>query len=226
MAIPGPAILAWITRQSDSPIITTYVMIGIFFIFIWQGMVFPIGWSVSQELNEGTLDFSLISRTSIMAIIFGKASSELVNRFRVAFIAVLVFILVSRETPVAQNFPLLVCSMLFVIIGIAATCLLFAPLFLLAKGKPGFWNAIIPFGTILSCFLIPVVHLPAALGVISRIFPASWAMQGIWFSINGESTWQIVQSWGMCLVTAVLMLIITYFMFKEVEKRIRITGVL
>ena len=223
-SVPGAIILAWIVRQSGDQDVITYVIVGVFFVSIWRGIVFQIGWSIHNELSGGTLDFSLISRTPLIALIFGKSLAEVLYRARSGLIASIIILLMAGKPPDAANIPLLICSLVFVVISISITGLLFAPLFVLARGRGGFWNAIIPFTTVLGCFLIPIVQLPTGLAVAARFIPASWAMESVWFSIVGAKWWIILRAWGMCLLTTAFVFTISYLMLRIVEKRIKMTG--
>ena len=223
-AVPGAVVLGWIVRQSGDQDVITYVMVGAFFVSIWRGVIFQIGWLIHSESSGGTLDFSLISHTPLIASIFGKSLAEVLYRARSGLFASIIILLMAGKPPVVANIPLLLCSLLFVIVGISTAGLLFSPLFVLARGRGGFWNAIIPFTTVLGCFLVPIVQLPYGLAVTARLIPASWAMESIWFCIIGESWQNILRTWGMCLLAAVFVLAISYTMLKVVEKRIKVTG--
>jgi len=224
LVIPTAIILAWIVRQRGDQDIITYVIIGAFFSAIWRGVVFQIGWSINTESANGTLESSIVCRTPLIMLIFGKSLAVFLYKSRSGLIASIVILLLAGKPPAVDNIPLLLLSLIFVVISIALTSLLFAPLFVLVRGKGGFWNAIIPFGAILSCFLIPIIHLPQGLAIASRFIPASWAMESVWFSITGKTWWEIMRSWGMCILTTFFILGASYIMFSIVEKRVRATG--
>ncbi|MDD5289216.1 MAG: hypothetical protein PHY28_08925, partial [Dehalococcoidales bacterium] len=121
---------------------------------------------------------------------------------------------------------LLPLSVLVAIIGVFMVGLFFAPFMTLARGRGGFFNAFMPFAAVLSGFLFPVDRLPSGLLVIARLLPTSWAMDGVWQSIQGSSWLQVATSWGISILLSALWFWVIYFMFKMVEKRIRVTGAL
>jgi ABC-type multidrug transport system permease subunit len=122
---------------------------------------------------------------------------------------------------------LLVVSLIFVFIGLIATSIFFAPLMVLVGARGGFTHAILPFGSVLSGFILPIVKLPQALEVLARWVPSSWAMESVWRSVQGPGSWsQIMTGWGVCILVSIVWFAVTYFMYNIVEKRIRITGTL
>jgi hypothetical protein len=65
------------------------------------------------------------------------------------------------------------------------------------------------------------------LEAVARLIPLSWAMDGVWQSINGTGTLASAFSdWGLCILTSAVWLGVTYLLFKVVIKRIRVTGAL
>ena len=131
----------------------------------------------------------------------------------------------TRTVPVVSQPLALIVSLLLVIIGITVASLFFSPLMVLVGGRGGFFNTVIPFGLVLSGFVFPVDKLPVVLMVPARLMPTSWAMDGIRLSLTAGSTWtEIFTSWGLCLLTSVFLGVITFFMFRIVERRLRVTG--
>jgi len=78
-----------------------------------------------------------------------------------------------------------------------------------------------------SGFLYPIGILPAALQVIARGLPTSWAMESVIMATTGSgSTWEIVIRWVIALALAVVYLFIMQLLFRLVERRVRVTAAL
>jgi ABC-2 type transport system permease protein len=226
-AIPMVAVLAWVATQSDNVSVLTYLMVGAPLMAIWNGMIFRAGWSLNNELFGHTLDFAIISRTPVIAMLFGKTLAQVFYGIPSGLAALFTMFLITRQLPEVASLPLLIVSLFLVIISLAIAGLAIAPFMVLVGGRAGFFNAIIPFGAVLSGFIFPITRLPIGLEVIARLIPTSWAMDGVWQAINGpDSFWSIAGTWGACILTSVFLLIISCLMFKVVEKRIRVTGIL
>lgn len=226
-SIPVVAVLAWIAIRSDSVFVLTYILVGAPLMAIWNGVVFRVGWSLNSELSGRTLEFAMISRTPMILVMLGKTLAQLIYGIPTGIIAFLTMILITREFPAVDNLAFLVFSLLFVILGITIVSLLFSPLMVIVGGRAGFFNSIMPLGVLVSGFMFPIDQLPLGLEIMARLLPTSWAMYGVWHSITGiESTWSIIGAWAACVLSSAVWLSITYLMFKAVEKRIRITGIL
>jgi len=227
MAVPTVAVIAWVAVRSDNPQVLTYLLVGAPLAFVWNGVILRVGWSLSTELFGRTLEFTLISRTPLILALFGKALAHIAYGLPVGVIALITMLLVTRQVPQVASLPLLLVSLFLVIIGLAIISLLLAPTVVLAGGRGGFFNVIMALGVLVSGFMFPIDRLPIGLEVVARMLPTSWAMSGIWQSIIGpESLWPVIGAWAMCLLTSAVLLAITYWMFKAVERRIRVTGIL
>jgi ABC-2 type transport system permease protein len=225
VSIPTVAIFAWIAQQRGDPAVLTYILIGAPLITIWNGAVFRVGYTLTNELSNQTLQFVYISRTPMVVVALGKALVQIVYGLPMGILALATVFLINRTVPQVADIGLLLCSLIFAIVGLTIACLFFSPLMVLVGGRAGFFNAIIPFGLILSGFIFPVDRLPFVLEVMARFMPTSWAMDSIWLSIQGTGSWQpVIASWGMCLLTSAGLSGVTYLLFRIVERRIRITG--
>lgn len=225
--VPTAAVFAWIVGQSADPSALSYIYFGAPVMMIYQFVVFMVGWSLNNELVGRTLEFSLISRTPMMFVMFGKAVATIVRGIPGGIVTAAVIFIVSRQSPEVADPGPLVVSLLFVFIGMSVTALAFSPLMVIAGGRGGFFNAFIPFGVVLSGFLFPVAQLPTALRLMARLIPTSWAMEGVWQSIQGvESVGSLAGVLAMSLLASAALLGVTWLMFGAVEKRIRVTGTL
>lgn len=190
-----------------------------------SGLIFKVGWSLSDELWGYTLDFSLISRTPLMVILVGKSIAQMIYRLPMGVMTLLAMFIVTRQLPSVADVPLLLVALFFACISLVAVSLLFSPLMVLVGGKAGFFNAIIPLAVVLSGFLFPIDRLPFALEIIARFMPTSWAMVSIWQSIDGvNSSWSFVSNILLCVLTSLFMLFVTYFLCRVVERKLRVTG--
>jgi ABC-type multidrug transport system permease subunit len=224
-AIPTVGVYAWIALQSQDTSKFSYLLVGAPLMAIWNGVVFRTGWSLDDEMYYRTLEFAMISRTPMLVVLLGKALAQLAYGIPAGILSLLTMFAITHQMPAVANLPLLSGSVVFILIGLTVISLLFAPVLVLAGGKAGFFNGILPFGVLLSGFVFPVESLPGALKMISYVLPTSWSMTSAWRAIEGSgSTWSVVSGWVMCIVTSAMLFALTYILFKVIEKRIRITG--
>ncbi|MBA7673774.1 hypothetical protein ES703_81978 [subsurface metagenome] len=225
--IPMVAVLAWVALQSKSALAFALISIGTCFMIMWNSAVARVGRSTGEEIERGIFHINLLSKTPVSVIMLGKAISYMTFTAISGTSAFLVILAVTRKLPEVGNLPALIVSTLIAMFAMISVSLIFAPLAVLADRRGGFFNAILPFGAMFSGFLYPISVLPNAFQVIARMLPTPYAMDGIIRSIQGqESIWGIIGNWGTSLGLSLLFLFVAYFLFKLVESRIRITGVL
>ena len=188
--IPNVLILAWMARRSDNPVAITYIALGSSLMLVWTNAVFRMGWSLSNERWGGLLDVSLVSRSPLMVTMLGKALA-------LSFFSLLtgagafVFILIAAPGMVAiTNLPLATISLAITLFVMICAGFIFSPITVLVGEPSGLFAAVMPFGVVCSGFLYPIQLLPAALQVIARGLPTSWAMEGLIMATTGSgSTW-------------------------------------
>ena len=226
-AIPTAYVIAWVADRSDTSAVLALVLIGVPMMVIWQGSVFRMGWSLSTEMNIGTLELTLATRTPLALIMLGKALAITVFIILSSLAAFIIVVVVSRELLDIAEVGVFIPSL-----GIALFCLfsgafIFAPLTVWVRGRPGFFSAIMPFGVAFSGFLYPVSVLPDTLEPLSWLLSTSWAMRAVISSIEGgSSTTDIAGYWTIAILISIAYWGLTLFLFKKVVARVRATGAL
>jgi ABC-type polysaccharide/polyol phosphate export permease len=224
-AIPSALVIGWIALKSNNQEVMTYLLIGAPLINVWNNVVLNVGWSLDEEIYGRVLDFSIISRTPLMVVQFGKALAHLISQVPTGLVALVTMIITIRHVPSIADIPSLLLSMIFIIIGMVTFSLCMSPVAVLAGGRGGFFTIFMSLGIMISGFMFPISRLPDWLQVIARIMPTSWAMSGVWKAITGyPSFWSMIEVWGWFLVTTGAMLFVTWLLFRAVEKRIKVTG--
>jgi ABC-type multidrug transport system permease subunit len=222
---PNAAVLAWVVRESTEPLALAYVSLGSFMMALWNGGVFRVGWSLTNELWSGTFELSIASKSPAFVITFGKALALIASSIIAGAASFFVVVAVAQDMLSVDSIPLLFVSLVVAFIALAAGCFIFAPLMALSRGRGGFFNAFLPLGTVLSGFLYPLTTLPKGLEVVGHLLPTSWAMDAVIRSADGSgSVWTVVGEWGIAISVAIAWLGISFVMFQAVEKRLRVLG--
>ena len=224
-AVPLVAVVTWITTQSPDSKPFAYISIGVILLAIWQIGVFLSGWSLAEEFQQGTVDYTMVSRTPLRVVILTKSLATLIMAIPSSLFAFATVQLISRELMDVERPLFLLVSIVVAAWCIIAVGYMFAPLFVLVKGRAGFFNAFQPLGIALSGFLYPVSQLSEELQIVARLLPTSWAMDGVIHSIeSGGSAGRIYADWGVALGLSVVVLAATLFMFGKVENGLRRSG--
>ena len=225
--LPLVVLMAWIATRVDSPTVLQYILVVGFFLVVWYNTVFRMGNALGGEFWLGTLELTIISRTPLMVVMLGKCLAIALYCTISAVIAFLAMVLVSQKIVSVADPVLLVCSALLTMFAIISISFIFVPLMVLVRGEPGFYNGIRPLGMLFSGFLFPVSRLPEVIQPVAGLLPTSWAMNGVIRALEGgHSLGSIGSDWGAALVLSFAYFGITWWLFRVVERRVRVLGTL
>ena len=223
--LPLVVVLAWIASWSPSSVPLDYLAVGVFLMAIWNWVVIRTGWAITFEFYAGIFDYTLTSRTPLMLVVFGRALALTTAGIPSGIVSFFVILLISKQLIHVSNLPLLLVSLGIAIFGIISVGLIFAPFFLLVRGRAGFFNVVRPIGVVLAGFLYPVAFLSSGVEVLARILPISWAMDGIIYSLEFEGVArEVIYHLGIALALSIAFLVATYLLIRKVEDRIRLSG--
>jgi len=225
-SVPIVAVWGWIAIQTPSPSVLSYLMVGAPLMTIWHSVFFGIVGSLRGEINYRTIEFNMISKTSVLTVLFGRATAMMTFGIPAGIVAVVTMLIVTRQAPEIASYPWLFASIVFVFLGLTITGMFLAPISALTnRYHGGMFSPLIPIITVLCGFVFPVSELPAGLRVLAHFLPSTWAMQSALQAIQGpDSTWAVLSGWFICLAVGAAMLLVTIFLYKMVEKRLRLTG--
>ena len=222
----GPAIIiGWVAGQSGNATAMAYVFIGASLSMMWNTGIFRTGRSLANEHLLGTLDLLMTTRTPLAVLMFGKALAVIafgaING-AVTFGVVLAF---TQRAPSIDNVGLFLAAALMALLAVVVSSFLFAPLSYLVGVRSGFFNAIMPFGAVVSGFLYPIDVLPGWLEAVARCLPTAWAMEAAVHAIEASaSDLRVLADLGAALALSVVLLAVAYGLFSKAERRVRVTG--
>ena len=224
--VPYMIIMGWIAGKSDNPAILAYVPVGAILATMWNLGSFRVGHSLLGEFFNQTLDPMVLSRSPMMVVMLGKVLSITTIAAISAPISLATVYAVLGELPHIAHPPLFAATLLVTVAALVVTSCFFSPAYVLSGGAQGYMNTIGPFGIVFSGFLYPIGVLPVALEAVARVFPTSWAMQAVVGSINGAPVGDVLINGAVALGLGAVWMLTTVWMFRKVEERIRITGML
>jgi ABC-2 type transport system permease protein len=222
----GPAIIVgWVAGRSGNVTAMAYVFIGASLSMMWNTGIFRTGRSLAAEHVAGTLDLLMTTRTPLPVLMFGKALAVIafgaINGL-VTFAVVLAF---TQHVPAIDNVGLFLVAAVVALLTVVVSSFLFAPLSYLVGVRSGFFNAIMPFGAVVSGFLYPIDVLPGWLEVVARCLPTAWAMEAAVHAIEtSASDLRVLADLSVALGLCVALLAASYWLFLKAERRVRVTG--
>ncbi len=222
----GPGIvLGYVAGRGENPTAVSYVFVGAALSMIWNMGIFRTGWSLANEHSMGTLDLMMTTRTPVALIMLGKALAIIAFVSIGGVVAFLLVLGVSRQTPPLDNAALFLASGCVALVAVIAMCFVFAPFSFIVGVRGGFFNALMPFGSVVSGFLYPIDVLPASLEAVARLLPTAWAMQAVVESIDGGSSGAtILLHLGVALALSAALMVAACLLFVMAERRVRLSG--
>jgi ABC-type uncharacterized transport system permease subunit len=221
----GPGIVfGYVAGRGDNPTAVSYVFVGVALSMIWNMGIFRTGWSLANEHAMGTLDLMMTTRTPVALIMLGKALAIIAFVSIGGVVAFLLVLAVSRQAPQLDDAALFLASGCVALVAVIAMCFVFAPFSFIAGVRGGFFNALMPFGSVVSGFLYPIDVLPASLEAVARLLPTAWAMQAVIESIDGGSDATILLHLGIALALSAALIAAACLLFVEAERRVRLSG--
>jgi ABC-2 type transport system permease protein len=226
--LPQVAVFGWMASKNPDRSVFAYLLIGAPLMAVWQSVFFGISTSLNSEIRNGTIEFAMISRTSMLVVLFGKALAMMVFGIPVGLFSASIMLIITRQAPQIASYPYALISVVIIFIGLAVTALVMAPVMALTRGNyAGMYVPLLPLIMTFSGFLFPVANLPQGLEILSRILPSSWAMDSVLQAVKGpDSFWEVASGWIYCLLLSSVLMFLTFWLFKLVEKRLRITGLM
>ena len=195
--LPLVILMAWIATRVDSPTVLQYILVGGFFLVVWHNTVFRMGNALDGEFWLGTLELTMISRTPLVVVMFGKCLAITLYCTISGVVAFLAMVLVSQKIVSVAEPLVLIGSVLLTMLAIISISFMFVPLMVLVRGEAGFYNGVRPIGMLFSGFLFPVSRLPEVIQPVAGLLPTSWAMNGVIQAVEGgHSLGSIGSDWG------------------------------
>ncbi len=223
--VPLAVVLAWIAARGSGTVPADYLFIGIFLMSVWNWIAIRMGWSLTSELIGGTFDYTTTSRTPLGIVIFGRAVALTVASIPSGIAPMLMILWVSGQVIQVADPLAVVAALVMGVFNVISVAFVFAPFFLLVRGREGLFNLIRPLGVVFCGFLYPVTFLAPGLEVAARFLPVSWAMDAVLLAIESEgATLQAVQYLGIAFVISCAYLAVSQLLLQRVEYRVRVAG--
>ena len=223
--VPIAVVLAWIASKGSGPVPIDYLFVGIFLMSVWNWITIRMGWSLTGELIGGTSDYTTTSRTPLGLIIFGRAVALTAASIPSGIAPLLMILWISGQVISASEPLILVAALIIGVFNVIFVAFVFAPLFLLVRGREGLFNLIRPLGVVFCGFLYPVAFLAPGVEVVARFLPVSWAMDAVLLSLDSKgAAGDAAQYLAIALAISLAYLAFSQLLLRRIEYRIRVIG--
>jgi len=202
-----------------------YVVVGAALSGLWSVLLFAGTGAINHERSLGTLELVVGSPASFVALYGGKIAGTLAF----SLVSVLFSYAIGAWLfgyPIAVADPLgFAASLVFALVALWATGMLFAPLGILWRAVGQFLGVLEYPIYSLSGFLFPILLLPVWTIPVSYLLPPYWAAVALHGSASGTlDLAALVAVWAVLLVTAAILMLLASRLFEAVLQRARRSG--
>ena len=223
--VPLAVVLAWIASKGSGSVPVNYLVVGVLLMSIWNRVSIRLGWSITGDILVGTYDYIATTRTPLALVVFARALGISVLGILSGLLPVVVIVWISGQFIQVAEPLLLVFSVGVGALSVLSVSIIFAPLFLLVRGREGFFNVIRPLGVVLGGFFYPVAFLAPGIEFLARLLPAAWAMDTVILALESEgNTLRGFRDLGVALIISLAYLVLAYLLLVKVEHRVRVEG--
>ena len=223
--IPLAVVLAWVVSKGSSTVPIDYLLVGVLLMSIWNRVSIRLGWTITGDILVGTYDYIATARTPLALVVFTRALAISVLGILSGLLPVLAIVWISGQFIQVHEPLLLAFGVGAGAFSVLSVSIIFAPLFLLVRGREGFFNVIRPIGVVLGGFFYPVAFLAPGIEVVARILPAAWAMDAVIIALEPEGN-ALQGAWDLAIALAISLayLFLAYVLLIKVEHRVRVEG--
>ncbi|HEV2251206.1 MAG TPA: ABC transporter permease [Candidatus Limnocylindria bacterium] len=202
-----------------------YVVVGAALSGVWSVLLFAGSSAISHERSLGTLELVVAAPASFVVVYGGKIAGTLA------------FSLVSVVLSYAIGawmfgYPITIAdpgsfavSLVFALVALWATGMLFAPLGILWRTVGRFLGLMEYPIYSLSGFLFPILLLPIWTLPVSYLLPPYWAAVALHASARGDlGLAGLVRVWAVLLLTAAVLMLVSTRLFLAVLRQARRAG--
>lgn len=223
--IPLAVVLAWIASKGSSSVPIDYLVVGVLLMSLWNRVSIRLGWSITGDILVGTYDYIATTRTPLALVVFARALGISVLGILSGLFPILAILWISGKFIQVSDPLLLVFGIAVGAFSVLSVSIIFAPLFLLVRGREGFFNVIRPVGVVLGGFFYPVAFLAPGIEFLARILPAAWAMDAVILALEPDGNVpRGLQDLAIALVISIGYMLLAYLLLIKVERRVRVDG--
>ncbi len=223
--LPLAVVLAWIASKGDSSVPIDYLFVGVLLMSIWNRVSIRLGWTITGDILQGTYDYIATARTPLALVVFSRALAISVLGTLSGVLPLLAIVWISGQVIHVSEPWLLALGMGIGAFSVLSVSIVFAPLFLLVRGREGFFNVIRPLGVVLGGFFYPVAFLAPGVEFLARILPAAWAMDAVIVALEpGGDVLRGARDLAIALAVSLAYLSLAYLLLVKVERRVRVEG--
>ncbi|MFJ6076512.1 ABC transporter permease [Streptomyces sp. NPDC093065] len=217
-------IFAMVTSHSGRQDLGAAASLAPFYMSLWWFALFSGGWIIQTDRWEGTLEYVVSAASGFAAVVFGRVAATVLPGIA-AFAETWLFArYVLHSDVTVRHWGVFVGGFALTLFATAATALLMAAAFVLARSAVTFSNAAsYPF-YVLGGILVPVALLPDVLQPLSKVVFLSWSADLLRAGISPDRVARPVLGLGMVALLGAAALTAGTLLLRRMLDQARSTG--
>ncbi|MCL2752826.1 MAG: ABC transporter permease [Defluviitaleaceae bacterium] len=218
-------ILGEIFRNASAESFVAYVVLGSGLLNLWNSIAFSSAGDINRERFSNTLSIIFTAPADFRLILLGKIIGNTILSLGAFFLSVFFAIALYRPEIAVQNWLLLAISLLLALVAFIVVSIFIAYLLTLSKKTELWMNCLTyPFAIIFG-FLFPIENLPQAAQYFSWVFPPTWAVRLMRYSVT-DTAYSFTNALIPLLITTVIFTLLAGLLYKAIFKQAKVSGTL
>jgi len=216
-------VLGEIYRHSTADNFIAYVVLGAGLWSLWGSIVFSSAGDINRERYSHTLSIIFSAPADFRLILLGKIIGNTILSLGSFFLAIFFATALYRNPIIIDNWLLLSFSLILTIITFIIMSIFIAYLLTLSRKTAIYMNCIeIPF-TLICGLVFPTEILPRGLQYLAWIFPPTWAVRLLRYSVV-ETSYGLIETLIPLVITMSVFSILSMLLYKIIFKQAKILG--
>lgn len=218
-------ILGEMYRFSTADNFVAYVVLGSGMWNLWNCIAFSSAGDINRERFSNTLSIIFTAPADFRLILLGKILGNTILSLG-SFALSIIFATALYRNPInVNNWTLLIGTLALTIIAFVIMSIFIAYLLTLSRKTTVYMNCLeIPFALICG-FVFPIENLPQSVQVISWIFPPTWAVRLLRYSVT-EVPYGFWENFIPLIITMVIFTVLAAWLYRIIFRQAKVLGTL
>jgi len=218
-------ILGEIFRNASAASFVAYVVLGSGLLNLWNSIAFSSAGDINRERFSNTLSIIFTAPADFRLILLGKIIGNTILSLGAFFLSVFFAIAIYRPEINVHSWHLLSLSLILALVAFIVVSIFIAYLLTLSKKTELWMNCLTyPFAIVFG-FLFPIENLPQAIQYISWIFPPTWAVRLMRYSVV-DTSYAFTDALIPLLITTAIFVALAGLLYRAIFRQAKVNGTL
>jgi len=218
-------ILGEMYRHSTADNFVAYVVLGSGLWNLWNSIAFSSAGDINRERFTNTLSIIFSAPADFRLILLGKIFGNTILSMGSFFLSVAFAIALYRPPIYVNNWSLLIGALILTITAFIIMSIFIAYLLTLSRKTAVYMNCLeIPFALICG-FVFPIENLPVGVQAISWIFPPTWAVRLLRYSVT-DVPYGFWENFVPLIITMLAFALLAAWLYRIIFKQTKVLGTL